>query len=99
MTCRKARAAALHPFVVFKAEAVDITGALRSWLSSSGYDRQFCNACGSSVIALNGDEVENSLGSLDEPGVLDPQYESWIVRREPWLAPLDKPQHPHERAT
>lgn len=97
MTCRKAHAAAFNPFVVFKAEAVEVTGEPRSWFSSQGYDRQFCGACGSRVIARNGDEVEVSLGSLDEPGVLEPQYESWIVRREPWLRPLDKPQHDHER--
>ncbi|WP_293468298.1 GFA family protein [Phenylobacterium sp.] len=97
MTCRKAHAAAFNPFVVFKAEAVEVTGNLRSWFSSAGYDRQFCGECGSRVIALNGDEVEVSLGSLDEPGLLDPQYESWIVSREPWLAPLDRPQHPRER--
>lgn len=97
MTCRKAHASAFNPFAVFKAEAVEITGELRSWSSSPGYVRQFCNECGSRVIALNGNEVEISLGSLDEPGVLEPQYESWITRREPWLAPLDKPQHAHER--
>lgn len=97
MTCRKAHAAAFNPFVVFKAEAVEVTGEPLSWFSSQGYDRQFCGACGSRVSARNGDEVEVSLGSLDEPGVLEPQYESWIVRREPWLRPLDKPQHDHER--
>lgn len=43
-------------------------------------------------MARNGDEIEISLGSLDEPGALSPQYESWIARREPWLAALDVPQ-------
>lgn len=85
MTCRKAHGAAFNPFVVFKAEAVEVTGKLRSWLSSPGYDRKFCADCGSRVIALNGDEVEVSIGSLDEPDLLEPEYESWIIRREPWL--------------
>lgn len=99
MTSREAHAAAFNPFVVFKAEALEVTGNLRSWFSSPGYDRQFCGDCGSRVIARNGDEIEVSLGSLDEPGVVEPQYESWIVRREPWLPALPKPQHAYERQT
>lgn len=97
MTCRKAHAAAFNPFIVFQAAVVEVIGKPRSWLSSPGYDRQFCGDCGSRVIAINGDEVEISLGSLDEPGMLEPQYKSWVVRREPWLCALDRPQHSRER--
>lgn len=97
MVCRKAHAAAFNPFVVFRADAVELTGEPRSWTSSPGYDRRFCGDCGSRVIAFNGDEVEISLGSLDEPGLLEPQYESWVVRRETWLPALDIPQHARER--
>lgn len=97
LTCRKAHASAFNPFAVFKAEAVTITGAPRSWLSSPDYDRQFCAHCGSRVIALNGDEVEISLGSLDQTGALAPQYESWVIHREPWLCALDTAQYPQER--
>jgi len=92
MTCRKAHAAAFNPFAVFAAEQVDVSGALQSWLSSPGYDRRFCVVCGSRVIAINGDEVELSLGSLDEPGRLQPAYESWVSHREPWQVELDVPQ-------
>jgi len=97
MTCRKAHAAAFNPFIVFKADAVEVTGKPRSFFSSPGYDRQFCGDCGSRVIAFNGDEAEVSLGSLDEPGLLKPQYESWVVRREPWLCALNTPQYSRER--
>ncbi|MFN3667894.1 MAG: GFA family protein [Brevundimonas sp.] len=99
MTFQKAHAAAFNPFVVFKADAVEITGKPRSWFSSPGYDRQFYGQCGSRVVAFNGDEVEVFLGSLDEPGLLEPQYESWVVRREPWLCVLNKPQHSREQHT
>lgn len=98
MTCRKAHASAFNPFLVFKADAVELTGRPRSWRSSPGYDRQFCSNCGSRVIAFNGDEAEISLGSLDEPGLLEPQYESWVIRREPWLCPLDVAQYAQNRA-
>lgn len=97
MTCRKAHAAAFNPFVVFPIEALLVTGELSSWLSSPGYDRRFCGACGSRVIAINGREAEVSLGSFDEPGLLEPQYESWVVRREPWLRPLEAAQHARDR--
>lgn len=97
MTCRKAHAAAFNPFAVFTAAAIEVTGALRSWRSSPGYERQFCAICGSRVLARTGDEIEVSLGSLDEPGVLVPQYESWTTRREPWLTALPAPQYAHQR--
>lgn len=97
MTCRKAHAAASNAFVVFGADQVEVTGRLQGWSSSPDYERKFCGDCGSRVIAVNGDEVEISLGSLDEPGRLEPQYECWVERREPWLAPLAKPQHARAR--
>lgn len=97
MTCRKAHGASFNPFAVFRLADVEIIGHPQSWFSSTGYDRRFCGACGSRVIAINGDELEISLGSLDAPGLLRPGYESWIVRREPWLRPLDAPQYERDR--
>ena len=35
--------------------------------------------------------------SFDAPGQFEPQYESWTVRREPWLVALDAPQYERER--
>ncbi|WP_254062928.1 GFA family protein [Caulobacter sp. S45] len=95
MTCRKAHAAAFNPYVVFDRDQVEITGPRQSWRSSPGYDHRFCGSCGSRVVADNGEEVELSLGSFDEPGVLDPKYECWTIRREPWLPMLDLPQFDH----
>lgn len=97
LTCRKAHAAAFSPFVVFARAQVNVSGALKSWLSSPDYDRQFCAVCGSRVIGVNGAEVEISLGSFDEPNQVTPQYESWIKRREAWLSPLDLPQYDEDR--
>ena len=93
ITCRKAHASAFNPFVVFAPEQVEIEGeaSLATWESSPGHLRQFCVRCGSRLFGVNG-EYELSLGSYDEPGWFTPQYESWIVRREPWLAPLAAPQ-------
>lgn len=98
-TCRKAHAAAFNPFSVFRSDQVELTGELRSWESSPGYERRFCAACGSRVCGLEpaAGEIELSLGSFDEPGWLLPQYESWIANREPWLLALGVPQYEGDR--
>ena len=45
--------------------------------------RSLCPTCGSRL------EVEIMLGALDDaPGDLKPTREGWIMRREPWLAPI-----------
>jgi hypothetical protein len=100
LTCRKAHASAFNPFVVFPAGAVTITGEFGAWRSSAHFVRHFCPACGSRVSAAydDGDEIELSLGSFDQPGLFSPQYESWIIRREAWLAPLDVPQNDRDPA-
>lgn len=95
MTCRKAHSAACNPFVVYRHERVEIVGELKDWSSTPNYVRRFCPACGSriaGVIAGSG-EVELSIGSFDDVGLLVPQYENWVGRREPWLAALDVPQN------
>jgi len=76
---------------------VQVTGATHSWESSPGYTREFCPVCGSRVLGANGDEVELSLGSFDRPGEVTPDYECWVIRREPWLAAQDVPQFPGDR--
>jgi hypothetical protein len=93
MTCRKAHASAFNPFLVFDLKDVQIEGPLQSWESSPGYDRRFCPICGSRVMAVSQGEAEISLGSLDQPGLLSPDYEAWTTRREPWLAPHPIPQY------
>ena len=99
LTCRKAHASAFSAFVVFARQQVEVEGELSCWASSASYERCFCPACGSRVIGLNGDEVELSLGSFDEPGLFEPQYESWVTRREPWLPSLGIEQHERDRPT
>jgi len=100
MTCRKAHSAAFNPFVVYPAADVEVIGELSSWQSSSSYERRFCPQCGSRVVGgtIGSDEVELSLGSFDQPGEIEPGYESWIIRREPWLTPLPVPQNRQDPA-
>jgi hypothetical protein len=93
MTCRKAHASPFNAFVIFPRDRVVFHGVLREWQSSADYARAFCPACGSRVCGLSPGEVELSMGSFDAVGRFRPQYESWIGRREPWVAPLDVPQN------
>lgn len=104
MTCRKAHASAFNPFLVFDPHDVTVTGEASAWESSPGYVRYFCPGCGSRVFAANRlddgvVEYEISLGSYDDVGRFAPQYESWTVRREPWLQALEMPQFIRDRRT
>lgn len=55
--------------------------------------RRFCPSCGSRLFAYDETEADIKLGSLsDAPTDLVPEYELWVRRREPWLAPIDGSQ-------
>lgn len=99
MTCRKAHASAFNPFVVFGLDQVQMTGDVKAWLSSPGHERRFCPQCGSRVgmRMTDSDEIELSLGSFDSVGTVEPNYESWVVHREPWMCSLAVPQNEQER--
>lgn len=81
--CRKHHGAPFYAAAIFPTLAVTISGS-----SSSYAGRHFCPACGSSVFAVSGDEVEVHLGALDHSSVFKPDYECWTDRREGWLPPL-----------
>ena len=97
LTCRKAHASVGFPFAVFRADQVETAGDTSAWESSPGYLRRFCPGCGSRVVNEAAGEVEISVASFDEIGVFAPQYESWTIRREPWLPPLKVPQYERNR--
>jgi hypothetical protein len=83
LDCRKHHGALFHASAIFPAEAVTIHGETRDYAG-----RHFCPRCGSSVFARTGDEVEVSVGALDEIDRFRPSYELWTVRRESWLPPF-----------
>ena len=84
VACRKHHGAPFYAAAVFAKDAVQITGDSHSY-----DDRHFCPACGSSVFARSGDEVELHLGALDHPNQFAPSYELWADRRENWLPRFD----------
>ncbi len=80
LDCRKHSGSLFHASAIFPREAATVEGETRDYEG-----RFFCPRCGSSVFARSGDEIEVSLGALDEPDQLMPTYELWTVRREAWL--------------
>ena len=90
LDCRKHHGAVFAVLAIFPSDAATITGT-----TSSFKDRHFCPACGSSVFARSGDEIEIPLGTLDAPNQLAPTYENWTIRREHWLPPFGA--HHYER--
>ena len=83
LDCRKHNGALFFAFAIFPVDAVTIEGETRDHRG-----RHFCPDCGSSIFARSDDEIELNLGCLDEPSRLTPTYESWTIRREPWLPPF-----------
>ena len=81
--CKKHHGAPYYAAVIFSKNAVKVTG---STVSFKG--RNFCKNCGSSVFALNGEEVEIHLGILEADADYTPQYECWTSRRLKWIEPI-----------
>jgi len=91
LDCRKHHGALFHSSAIFPESAVHIEGDTHEYQG-----RCFCPRCGSSVFGRSGDEVEVSLGALDQPDRFQPTYELWTCRRETWL-PAFPMRHRYER--
>ncbi|MBD9517512.1 MULTISPECIES: GFA family protein [Pseudomonadaceae] len=91
LDCRKHHGALFHSSAIFPESAVRIEGDTQEYQG-----RCFCPRCGSSVFGRSGDEVEVSLGALDESDRFQPTYELWTCRREAWL-PAFPLSHRYER--
>lgn len=104
LDCRKHSGSLFHAFAIFPADAVTVQGDTRAYSGStstasltSQSARHFCPQCGSSIFGRSDDEVEISLGALDETDRLTPSYELWTVRRESWLPPFPVEHYPRDR--
>ena len=88
LDCRRHHGALFHASAIFPEDAVTIEGETRAYGG-----RSFCPRCGSSVFGRSEDEIEVSLGSLDEIDQFTPTYELWTVRREAWLPAFPLARH------
>ncbi len=66
--------------------------------SGKGLDRNFCPECGARLFSSNLETFPGmvfvAIGSLDEPGGIEPILEMFTKRRLKWTRPLDVPQFP-----
>lgn len=83
LNCRKHHGAPFYAAAIFAQDAVQVAGETRSFEG-----RHVCAACGASVFACTGDEIEVHLGAMDAPNQFRPEYEIWTIRREDWVAPI-----------
>ena len=64
--------------------------------SGKGLDRNFCPDCGARVFSTNLESFPGmifvTLGSLDDPGAIEPALEMFTKRRLEWAKPLSLPQ-------
>ncbi len=97
--CRMCQKASGGPFMAFGgvrlAEFVLTSGAIATFSSSDIAERGFCAQCGTPLTyqALGSDRVSVTLGSLDEPGTVEPATQLGVESRVGWLQrSLDLPE-------
>ena len=94
--CRMCQKAVGGPFAALapvRREALVWTrGEPASFVSSSIAARDFCACCGTplTVRDLEGDWIDITIGSLDDPAAVAPLVQYGIESRVPWLDALDK---------
>jgi hypothetical protein len=93
--CRMCQKAAGGPFLAFAAvDARDFAwtrGAATLFRSSSAAERGFCARCGTPLwfrYLKRPDQVDVSVGSLDEPAKVTPRRAVGIEGRQPWFVSL-----------
>lgn len=100
--CRRASGAPVVVWAAFPSVAVTFTrGEPARYGSSERGRRGFCSHCGSTLTFQWSDRVEEidlSVGTLDDPGRLAPRWHIYTADRVPWLHIADDlPRHPQRR--
>ena len=96
--CQRNSGSAFATLMIFKKDAVAITGegvAYFSHIGGSGQsvERCFCSKCGSSVSAFYEVTPQFTVvfaGSLDDPSLVKPQWNIYTAGKQPWV---DLPPH------
>ncbi len=89
--CQKAFGSFFAPLVGVKLAEFEVTrGEIATFRSSELVERGFCRDCGTplTIQDLDGDRIDVSLGSLDEPAAVKPAIQFGVESRLPWFAEL-----------
>jgi hypothetical protein len=88
-SCRRAAGSAFVTWATFRAgDFAFIAGEPARFRSSPKVERTFCPSCGTSLTYRHddhADEVDVTVGSLDEPAAVAPLDHVWTQAKLPWL--------------
>ncbi len=90
--CQKAFGAFYGPLVGVPLSAFELTrGELSTFKSSDVVERGFCRNCGAplSFRSVDGDRIDVSIGSLDDPSIAKPAIQWGLESRIAWVGELD----------
>jgi hypothetical protein len=90
--CQKAFGSFYAPLVGVPISAFELTrGELSLFRSSDAVERGFCRDCGTplSFRYVDGDKIDVSIGSLDDPADVKPVVQYGMESRLPWIGELD----------
>lgn len=93
--CRRVAGAPMVAWAIFRRSAVQVVqGMLKTYVSSPGAERQFCDACGSSLfyrnVAATPDQIDVQTATLDDPEALPPEKHVQTAEQIAWATRLHK---------
>jgi hypothetical protein len=89
--CQKAAGSVFWPFFKVRLSDLEWTrGRPARYRSSEVGERGFCAGCGTPLTFwhVNVETIDLSIGSLDDPALLEPIRQHWAAARVPWFAKL-----------
>jgi hypothetical protein len=97
--CRRAHAAPMVAWIMFEDAEVEWSGEARAeYASSPPVRRSFCGRCGTPLAFVSEEMpglVDLTVGSLDDPACIQPDFHYWDAERLPWVKVADGlPRHP-----
>ena len=76
-------------------------GSLKEIITSARVNRGFCEQCGTSLTYYQEkypDTIDICLATVDDPGLVRPEYHIWVSDKLPWISIDDGlPQYPEWR--
>ena len=77
---------------VDKARFRVLAGTIATIRATTGVERGFCGACGTTLTYANNrrvGEIDFTLASLEDPAALRPQMHIWVEDKLPWVVIAD----------
>jgi hypothetical protein len=89
--CQRSCGAAFVTWATVPAASFAYTqGTPGRYRSSAEAQREFCPACGTQLVfRADGDDVDITVASLDEPDALKPAANIWVTSRRAWMHGFD----------